>query len=283
MYNVTNDTGKSFSAKKEKQRKKKIRKVLNFLKTIFLTCALLYLLYYIGSSPLFYLKKAEINGCSKYTEQELLDAASIALGSNGFYYIAGNIAEIFQLRYKNQETQILNSLHYIEKINIRFRLPDTVVFAIQERIPVFSIFNNNKYLIIDAEGFVVDISQTKSDLPEIKGLSIKNVNPGQYLDDNIKQDIYLCLSIIDIINKCDNIVDDGFKLAEHVKYIDVSDKTCPILDIDSRIKARIGIVDKEEMAYRVISLKEIFFKKLKNTDRGLIDFTTGKNPIFRPS
>lgn len=283
MYNVTNDISKSFSLKKEKQRKKKIRKVLNFFKILILTAAFFYLIYYIGSSPLFYIKNAEITGSTKYTEQQLLDTSSVCLGNNGFSYIGGNIADILQLRYKNQEMQVLKSMHYIEEIDIRFRLPDTVVFNIKERTPVFALFNNNKYLFIDSKGFVVDVSENNSELMEIKGVNIININPGQYLDDNIIQDIYLCLNIIDIIKKCDNIVDDGFKLAEHVKYIDISDKTCPILDIDSRIKARIGIVDQEEMAYRVISLKEIFFKKLKKTDRGLIDFTTGKNPIFKPS
>lgn len=282
MYNVTNDIKKSFSVKKERQRKKKIRRILNFFKILVITVVCLYSLYYIGSSPLFHLKKVEIIGCSKYTEKQLLDQSCIALGKNGFYYIGGNIADILHLRYKNQEMKILKSMHYIEKIKIRYRLPDTVVFDVKERTPVFAICSNNRYFIVDAKGFVVDVLKNNSDLLEIKGLNITNVNVGQYLDDNIIQNIYLCLDIIDIIKKCDNIVDDGFKLAEHVKYIDISDKTCPVLDIDSRIKAIIGNAEQEEMAYRIISLKEIFFKKLKKTDKGLIDFTTGRNPIFKP-
>ncbi|NTV91179.1 MAG: hypothetical protein HGA22_12595 [Clostridiales bacterium] len=84
--------------------------------------------------------------------------------------------------------------------------------------------------------------------------------------------------IIEAIGQFD--IKEENKLLPLLDYIDVSDTASVVLSLDSRITVRIGGMD--DLNYRISSLKTIFFKNIKENETGLLDFTTGEDPVFSP-
>jgi cell division protein FtsQ len=99
-------------------------------------------------------------------------------------------ANIFYLNIKNIRTNVLNN-PYILKAEVKRKFPNTVVIAVTERQAVFYGKLDDKYLIIDKNGVVleekVDISNMK--LTSLEGFNFQEAKLGEPIPSENKRKI----------------------------------------------------------------------------------------------
>lgn len=90
---------------------------------------------------------------------------------------------------------------YVEDVQIKRKLPSTVEIYITERVEAYQAKYLDKYLYIDKQGYILQINDSKQDIPIIEGLTSvsSNIKIGSRLnnDDLIKLD-----TVLKIMNYC---------------------------------------------------------------------------------
>ena len=135
-------------------------------------------------------------------------------------------------------------------------------------------------LLIDSEGYVLDTvkSDEEIELPAIKGLKFESYELGKELNVQNKTCLKKVFKVLGAATDSDR--EDKFNLFRIIDSVDVNEENRVCLSVDSRIIVNFG--DLSDINYRIRLLKQLLVKNLKASDRGLLDFTTGDNPIFMP-
>lgn len=120
---------------------------------------------------LFKIDKYDVQGQSRYSVQEIATAFGHAPGDNMYGFSVANAKE-----------RILAELPYIEQINIRRRLPSTIVFEVVQAIPTYSLACEGGFAVLSANMKVLEVSETQpEELTVIEGLSCVIVEQGKQL------------------------------------------------------------------------------------------------------
>ena len=152
----------------------------------------------------------------------------------------------------NKKVIILNLKEnpYIESANIKRKLPDTIEIYIKERIPKYMIQFADSYVYINNQGYMLDISNEKLDLPIILGFTtdLSNIQAGNRLD--IED-----LSKMDMIIKITEIANSN-EIGEFISKIDVSDERNYTLILESEGK-KVYLGDASDLNTKILYLKSI--------------------------
>lgn len=160
--------------KKLSRVEKKMRRRRAFLRFIFLIFLVFVIITLALNTELFVINKINIVGNNKLSRDSLINASTISTGEN-ILKISKRLGE------KN-----LAKLPYVKEAKIKRKLPKTIIIEIVERKGIAQIKSISSYLLIDIEGYILDIKDTKDEkLPLFLGLNIDNKRPG----DNIFSDI----------------------------------------------------------------------------------------------
>ncbi|HHX17829.1 MAG TPA: FtsQ-type POTRA domain-containing protein [Clostridium sp.] len=270
--------------KKERKKQKNKKIIKRLLGIIFLAM----LIVGLGLSPLFYINSIEVYGNKHYNNIEVINASSIVLGANWFRELAydSDIKGMLTFRSTKSENNILDRCSYVKEAVVRMVYPGKIKITITERDPVAVVPYISTSLIIDNEGFVVDVGDVegKEILPVIQGLDVNGYSLGKMISaKNIKG--------IDAFNKIFNVIDFVQKtskngnytnnLGQYISRVDVSDLDNVLIFLDSRINVNLGAYSQLD-EYKIILLQEIFFNNIDENEKGYLDLTTGNNPTFIP-
>lgn len=244
---------------------KKNKKRINTSKVVIIFSLILIIvivLYTLLNSGIFNSDNIKIEG-NKYVESEYIIKA---LDIN-------NNKNICRYNIKDMEEILLNN-KYIDKVEIKRLLPNTLKISIIEKEIVANLYNKEVYCYIDKEGNFIDeidennkdnevitvhIDYNKTDLQEIKFKNEENKKRLLYLLEYIKEE--------GIYKKIDNI--DMTK----TNSINMSTKE----DIN------ILLNSDEELKYNISRLAMILHDlQNKKQKGGEIDLSTGKYALYRP-
>lgn len=271
--------------RKYKRKARRRKRALKFIRFLLLSALSLGTLVLLALSPLFNINSISVLGNIRHDESELIGVTNLIVGNNWFKTNGLDVKSILLFRSIQAEKNIKENCHYVKKAAVRLNIPDKVNIIVTEREPYVISPYSDAYLIIDEEGYILDLRKEISDydLPMLKGMSFDNCKLGQAINaqDRKKFDIYK--KVVEEIKNLDNdnVYDSRKAIYNHVNYIDVEDWDSIGLMLDSRIKVNLGNY-KKITSYRLSFLREIFFNKLEQTDRGYLDFTTGDTPSFIP-
>lgn len=234
----------------------------------------------LALSPLFNVRRITVEGNRHYSAESVVSRTGIATGVNGFKCISGSPLQLLSFRCGKAEQNLYSSSPYIKAASIRFIPPGTIAAVLEERTPAFTVPYLGTSLVIDGEGFVVDISgdHGKLALPEVKGLKFASYELGEKLENDDQAGMDRAIRLTEAVLKNDG--SDELKLHGLLSGIDISDGDRIFMVIDERITVNLGDID--DIEYKLKVLKQVFFKKMKETDRGLLDFTAGENLVFKP-
>ncbi|HHW49676.1 MAG TPA: FtsQ-type POTRA domain-containing protein [Clostridiaceae bacterium] len=265
---------------KKLNKRKKFKKTIIWLKLILILLLLGAVLVPLALSPLCNISSIEVLGNKHYKSSEITKVTDVKVGENGFRVIGRNISGLLTFRYYKAETDILKNCTYVKSAKVKYKMPDKILITIEERNPMCIIPHLGSYLIMDEEGYIIDIVEDEREvgLPVIKGLKIESYKMGQALELENPDSIEKIYDLITAIKKSDE--NSLYKLEDTVDYIDISDPKKVCLFVDSRIIANLG--DLRDLNYRIGVLKYILQNSIKEEDRGILDFTSGDKPIFRP-
>lgn len=244
---------------------KKNKKRINTSKVVIIFSLILIVvivLYTSLNSGIFNSDNIEIEG-NKYVESEYIIKA----------LEVNNNKNIFRYNIKDMEEILLNN-KYIDKVEIKRLLPNTLKVSIIEKEIVANLYNEEVYCYIDKEGNFIDeidennkdnevitvhIDYNKTDSQEIKFKNEENKKRLLYLLEYIKEE--------GIYKKIDNI-----------------DMTKPnFINMSTKEDINILLNSDEELKYNISRLAMILADlQNKKQKGGEIDLSTGKYALYRP-
>ena len=244
---------------------KKNKKRINTSKLVIIFSLILIVvivLYTSLNSGIFNSDNIEIEG-NKYVESEYIIKA----------LEVNNNKNIFRYNIKDMEEILLNN-KYIDKVEIKRLLPNTLKVSIIEKEIVANLYNEEIYCYIDKEGNFIDeidennkdnevitvhIDYNKTDSQEIKFKNEENKKRLLYLLEYIKEE--------GIYKKIDNI-----------------DMTKPnSINMGTKEDINILLNSDEELKYNISRLAMILADlQNKKQKGGEIDLSTGKYALYRP-
>jgi cell division protein FtsQ len=139
---------------------------------------------------------------------------------------------------------------YIEDVKVSKKFPNTVKITLEERVPKYMLQVADSYIYINNQGYMLDISVEKLDLPIILGFKtdLSNVSAGSRLDvDDLKQ----MQTIIKIVETA-NINDIG----SYITKIDVSNTKNYTLILEGEQKT-VYLGDCSDLNTRMLYLSGI--------------------------
>lgn len=270
--NVTMSTNKT-------DNKKKQSKYLSKRNIILLVIALLLFLIIILLSPIFGISEIKISGTNLYTQEEMNLYFSDFNEKNGFVALFENTTfsqfdGFFSGKMTKKENELLFDYPLIKNAEIEYEFPGTLKVEIEERTPVMVTEVDDMYLQIDSEGYLLGAYSQHDkidEMPLVKGVDISDYKVGTPIsrenDKSLKSAIQICnimkqlsmLSYIDIIDVTD--------------YNDICMHCAPALTIDFGNTDEIG----RKMSY----IKGIIDEGYDGQSDGILDVSSGGNPIFR--
>ena len=247
---------KHYEAKKKKPNKL----VITIITTIVL---LIIITIFALMAPIFNITSIEVQGNNKINKEEIISLSNLKKGDNIFRFNKSIISKIKENAY-------------IESAEIKRNLPGTVIISIKERTVKYQINIINGYTYIDKNGYILEHSSTKSDVPVIAGLkSTENVllNEKRLQDEGLEtlNDVSKILDAAKTIGK-DNIITE----------INVENKHDYILYLESENK-RIYIGDTSNLTNKMLYVQRILEGEQGKSGTAYVngDISAGFKPYFR--
>ncbi len=155
--------------KKPAKKKKKRRKKHYFLRFL-IFIALITAFFVLISSSLFNVTGFRVAGNKYYTSGQVQELCGISTGKN----------IIFETRLKDARDKLLES-PYIKTAKLSRSYPGTVVIEVEERQEYAAVPFGERYIIIDADGMVLRLTEIPPEIPVVEGFTILDAEEGKPL------------------------------------------------------------------------------------------------------
>jgi cell division protein FtsQ len=261
------------------KRKRRMKRILRAVRFFLVTALFAVTAIYAALSPFFNIKEIKTEGSAHYDAAALSAASGIRTGRNGFRVMFGSENRSGFMCIGDAEKAILEKCPYIKKAKVRYVLPSTVKIEVVEREPAAVIDLIGTLLLIDREGYLLEIDPASGtgDLPVIRVSNPGYAEPGKKLD--IPDEMLLsAFKVFDTIREVDSTNTD--KLLPLVDFVDAGDVSKICFSLQSRILVNLG--KAEDLHYKISAASSIFNKNIKKNERGKLDFSAGKDPVFTP-
>jgi cell division protein FtsQ len=226
---------KKANSKKKKNKQKKPKKGLIIFAII---VAIVLLIILIMNIDICTIKNIELVDNNLVSKEQIEELANFDQYTNLFSL---NIAKVKEDIKKNA---------YVEDVKVSKKFPNTVKITLEERVPKYMLQVADSYIYINNQGYMLDISVEKLDLPIILGFKtdLSNVQAGSRLDvDDLKQ----MQTIIKIVETA-NINDIG----SYITKIDVSNTKNYTLILEGEQKT-VYLGDCSDLNTRMLYLSGI--------------------------
>ena len=154
---------KAFGKKRKKRRKK------NYLLRIGIVVAVLVAAVLIMHTSHFDVIGVAVGGNHELTSEEVTEMSGIEVGKS-----------IFDVHPFFVERRLEKNL-YIEEAEVTRKMPNAIEIIITEKQPTAQFKNKKKYIVIDSDGKVMNISESKKDVTLIKGVHVEKARTGKLI------------------------------------------------------------------------------------------------------
>ncbi len=231
-------------------------------------------------SPIFKIETVAVEDSTYYTQEELTEALQEVIGKNYFSVLFSNVPfshldYIFKTRLYTQEQKLISDKTYIKEAEITCNFPNKIIIKIKERTPSFLTKFQGEYLLIDSEGYVLEVfsDEDKPDYPIVEGLDIAGYKTGKSLGSQSSP------SRLELAIKICNLMEQSEFLEGYIDIIDITNENSIWMFAGPSLSVKLG--NSSDLAMKISTLKEIFQSGYDGSSQGTVDFTSGKNPIFR--
>lgn len=237
------------------EKKKRRRKIfLRIMFSIFLILLVFILLFKTG---FFLINNIDVSGNKKTLYKTIVETSNIEKNDN-----------ILQINLKDSKKKI-EKLPYVKEVEIKRKFPKSVLIKILERKEVLQVEDNLSFIIIDEEGYILNIVEdVNEDLPVLVGLELGE----KTLGDNFLLDI-------EEINVEFLKEGQAVNLLSSMEEISILEDKNINLSLFNGIKVAFGTIDN--VKYKLNLLKEV----LKDIEEKELECKTilmdrGENPII---
>lgn len=250
------------TTKKQQIAKKKKKIIIHLIKWISILFILIGCGIYFVLSPFFNIKNIEITGNQRLTTEKIISLSQIQLDENIFKLI------------KNKIEKNIKENAYVENVKIKRKLPDTISINVEERTPTFMIMLANAYVYINNQGYFLEISKEKLDIPIITGILTEesNIHEGNRL--NI-EDLQRLEHVLQIMKSA-----ESNEIVQLITKINISDKQNYILELNNE-KKTVQMGDTSNLSTKMLFVKSILEKNKDIEGEILVNTDLNKGAIFR--
>lgn len=243
---------------KVERKKKKIKRIIKLI-TLFLLI--------IGGnvfalvSPIFNIKEIQVSDNNQIATETIVSLSQLQLGQNLFRF------------NKNKIEKEIKTNPYIESVTIKRKIPSKIEITVKERNKNFNVEFLNGYAYINNQGYILEISEQKLDLPIIQGISTdaELIVEGNRLN---AEDLEKIETVIQIMNICKN-----YELDQKVSAIDITNKNNYVIYMDEEKKI-INLGDKSNLTTKMLYVPTII--KENEGKEGIIYVNGDVNNSFKP-
>lgn len=226
--------------KYDNQRKanKKSELIKLIIKWTILISALIAAIIFFMMSPLFNISEIEVTGNEKISTDTIISLSKIEVGEN-----------IYKISSKRVGRNIKENA-YIQEVSVKRSLPNKIIISIKERKSSFMLEYANSYAYINNQGYILEISDEKLNVPIIMGYSTK--------EEDIKAGNRLCDEDLEKIEKVLHIMESANAngIGNFITRINIEDKQNYTIIMEEK-KKTIYLGDASNLSTRMPYLKAI--------------------------
>lgn len=231
------------NAKKQEKKKKKYKKIKLFLKIFLLLAIIIGGTIFAMTSPIFNIKDIEVINNSQVSSEMIISLSGLKTDEN-----------IFKFSGLSVEKKIKENA-YVESVKIHRKIPNKIQIDVKERIPTYSVDFLGKYAYINTQGYIIDISEDKKELPVIQGVSTAEdqIIPNNRLNNEDLEKLEIIIKIMNVAkeNNLDTKVTsiDISKANEYSIYLEEEQKTIYLGDgnnLSTKMIYIVAIIEKEK-------------------------------------
>lgn len=225
VIGMTNKNNKKIQQKNQarmtkKQAKiiKKKKRIKKIIKTLLLLAIIIGGICFALISPIFNISDVEVIRNEKIAADTIVSLSQLQVGQNIFRF------------YKGKVINDIKTNAYVENVKIQRKIPNKIEITIEERKQDYNVEFLNGYAYINNQGYILEISEQKLDLPVIKGISTpqEQIVEGNRLNDD---DLEKLETVIQIMNIC-----KSYDLDKKVSSIDITDSNDYIMEMNEEKK-----------------------------------------------
>ena len=254
----TRNNKKNTANKRKKGKNNK--KIITIFSIIVLIAVIIVLAF---SAPIFNIVKIEVNGCNIVPQETIISLSGLKKGENIF-------------KFNNSVINKIKENQYIEAVQIKRVLPGTIKINIQEREVSYQINVINSYAYLDKNGYILENSTVKKDIPVIVGMEITEndlINKKRLINKDLERLI-----------KINKIIDasKAVNIENIITEVNIEDENNYFLYIDSKQK-KIYIGDTTNLTNKMLYIKKILENEEGKTGTIYVngDISSGFKPYFR--
>ena len=268
---VKNNSNKKKKVKKKSQKPKNKKennpkqKKSRSGKKIGIILLFIILVVIILGSSLFNIKKIVVTGNSRISNEMVISLSGLELYKNIFTFnklsVIGKIKE--------------NA--YIKNVKIKRKLPDTVKITVQEKTPRYIIQIADSYAYINNQGYILEISTEKENMPILTGITtdLSNIKEGERLSVEDLKKMDMVIKICEIAKSND--------LKDLITKIDITDDRNYTIILETEGKT-VYLGDCSDLNTRMLYLKSVLEASSgKKGELFLNVDLNSDNVYFRPS
>ena len=262
MTTQKTQTKRRINKQKEiEQKKRKRRKII--LVIFIILCIITAICIYLLTSDVFKIQTIEIIGNEQLTPEEILELSEVKQGDNIF--ITTEIVTKVKLKRNG----------YIEDVKLQKEYPNKIKIEVKERQKAYQILTQTGcYIYIDGQGYLLDYSLEKLELPVITGMEITEEKIGEInrLQEN---DLDKMENILHIQDEAQKI-----EIGTQIQQIDVQDEYVVHID-NERIIINLG--DATNLENKMYYVKAILKQEEGNSGTIFVNgnINEGFAPYFR--
>ena len=213
----------------------------------------------------FKVQAVVVDGNSRYTDQDILDVAAIETGEN-----------MFLLNKYAISASITSQLPYVQSVQIRRGLPDTIFIQVEECTPVMAVVQGQDAWLVSRKGKLLEkVSASQAGgYAQIKGveLLLPTVSSTMELpqEGNISKD--RILELVDCL--------EGRDMLGNTEAIDCSDEDILVLEYAGRFDVQIPYDSDFD---KKLSALEQVIDQLQENEKGTVILTMPDKGSFKPA
>lgn len=247
--------------KKQAKIERKNKKIKKNMKRISLFLVIIGGGIFTLVSPIFNIKEIQVSNNNQIATETIVSISQLQLGQNLFRF------------NKNQVEKKIKTNPYVETVNVKRKIPNKIEIQIKERDKNYNVEFLNGYAYINNQGYILEISEQKLDLPVIIGISTKQeqVVEGNRLDE---EDLGKLEVVIQIMNICKD-----YDLNKKVSSIDITNKNDYVIYMEEE-KKTIHLGDESNLSNKMLYVQAII--KENEGKEGYIYLNGDINNNFKP-
>lgn len=250
-----------YSKNKHQKRKKTSKK---FVKASAILLIIGIIAVFAFTAPIFNIKNIEVKGNNQIPIDTIISISKIKKGENIF-------------KTNNSVIQNIKENQYVDEVSIKRKLPGTIQITIKERSIKYQIKLINSYAYIDKNGYILETSSVKAEVPIIVGF---NITENELL--NKKR---LEITDLEKLNKILKVIEasKATEIDKLITEINIENENNYCIYLESQNK-KVYIGDTNDLTKKMLYLKKIIDEEKENNGTVYVDgdISNGFKPYFRP-